>query len=166
MWAMGVGMLVVGLIVGFIIGWFWQKNSSQLVVGDEIKNNSSSTQILAASIVPTLTTIYQQIDVPASVSVDDQKAGNLVFIKHSEVSKPTWIAVREIVGESLGNILGAGMVTSAADDVPVTLLRSTVTGQKYAVFLYQDNGDGEFNSKTDLLVMQNGAPVATTFVAQ
>ena len=165
MWMIGIGMLVAGLIVGFLVGWFWQKSRLGVQVSDDTLNGTSTLEV-ATSTVPALETVYQSIDVPASVSVDDQRAGNLVFIKHTEVAKPTWIAVREIVNDLIGNILGAGMITGVTDDVPVTLLRPTVAGGQYAVFLYQDDGDGQFDSKKDLLVMQNSMPVATTFTAQ
>jgi hypothetical protein len=163
-WLIGAGMLVVGIVVGFLIGWFWQKNDFQAGINN--LQNGTSTAIVSSSTVPALETIYKSVDTPAFVSVDDQRAGTLVFIKHTEVSKPTWITVREIVNGSVGNILGAEMVTSATDDVPVTVLRPTVAGQEYAVFLYQDDGDGQFDFKTDLLVMQNNAPVAAMFTAQ
>ena len=166
-WMIGAGMLVAGLIIGFIVGWFWQKSSSESTFVDDLLNSTSTTtSLIATSTVPALEVTYKTIDMPAFVSVDDQRAGSLVFIKHVEISKPSWIAVREIVNGSIGNILGAEMVASATDDVPVTLLRPTVTGQKYAIFLYQDNGDGQFDSKKDLLVMQNSLPVATMFTAQ
>jgi hypothetical protein len=164
-WMIGGGMLVAGLVVGFLVGWFGQKNMSQVAVVDDLQN-STSTAIVATSTVPALENTYKTIDVLASISVDDQRAGSLVFVKHTEVSKPTWIAVREVVDGSIGNILGAEMVTVATDDVPVTLLRSTVVGGQYAVFLYQDDGNGEFDFKTDLLVTQNNVPVATVFTAQ
>ena len=164
-WTIGAGMLVAGLIIGFAIGWYWQKTSPQLAI-DDAQSTASASLDLATSTLPTLATKYQTIDAPAFVSVDDQRAGSLVFIKHTEASKPTWIAVREIVDGSIGNILGAEMVTGATDDVPVTLLRSTVAGQKYAVYLYQDDGDGQFDFKKDLLITQSGSPVAAEFTAQ
>lgn len=164
-WMVGAGMLVAGLIVGFLVGWFWQKNVTQVNV-EEFQDSATTTDILATSTVPALETVYKTVDEPYFVSVDDQRAGGLVFIKHTEVSKPTWIAVREIVNGAIGNIVGAGMVTGATDDVPVTLLRSTKAGSEYAVFLYQDNGDGQFDFKTDMLVMQNNMPVAAMFTAQ
>lgn len=168
-WTVGAMMLVIGLVVGFVIGWNWQKSASGFPVVDETQSqvSTSTAEVLASSTVPALASTYKTIDEPAFVSVDDQKAGALVFIKHTEVTKPTWIAVRGITTDNaIGNIIGAGMVTSATDDVPVTLLKSTVADQKYAVFLYQDNGDGKFDFKTDLLIMQNSLPVATVFTAQ
>jgi len=168
-WMVGAGMLVVGLIVGFLIGWFWQKNSSQVQVSDnttEGTNNATTTGNTTSGDVPSLVNTYKTIEASASVSVDDQKAGNLVFIKHTETSKPTWITIREILNGSIGNIIGAGMVTAVTDDVPVTLLRPTKAGEKYAVFLYQDNGNGKFDFKTDLLVLSDSKPVAAMFTAQ
>ena len=164
-WMIGAGMLVAGLIVGFLVGWFWQKSTSQALNVEE-EQNGTSTSVLATSTVPVLETTYKTIDASAFVSIDNQRAGSLVFIKHTEVSKPTWIAIREVVNDSIGNVLGAGMVTGATDDVPVTLLRATKAGGEYAVFLYQDDGNGQFDSKKDLLITQNGVPVAAEFVAQ
>ena len=160
-----------GLIVGFLVGWFWHKNSSdQVSVVDDSETSASTTDVTGnvsgSSTVPMLETTYQTIDAPASVSVDDQKAGSLVFVKHTDASKPTWIAVREIVNGSIGNILGAGMVTSTTDDVPVSLLRPTKAGSQYAIFLYQDNGDGTFDSRKDMLIEQGGSPVSAMFTAQ
>lgn len=166
MWMLGAGMLVVGLVAGFVIGWFWQKNGSQVLVAGDIQNSTSTVIVTTTSTVPALETTYQTIDVSATVSVDDQRAGSLVFIKRAEVSKPTWIAIREITNGSIGNILGAGMVTSDTDDVPVTLLRKTKPDGQYAVFLYQDNNDGWFDFKKDLLITQNSLPVAAMFTAQ
>jgi hypothetical protein len=165
-WWIGAGVLVAGLIVGFLVGWFWQKNVSQSAINDEEQGNASTTEVLSTSTVPALATTYQTIVAPAFVSVDDQRAGGLVFVKHVESTNPTWIAVRDIDGQSVGNILGAAMVTGASDDVPVTLLRPTVAGEKYAIFLYQDDGNGQFDFKKDLLIMQNNMPVAAMFTAQ
>ena len=164
-WMIGAGMLVVGLIIGFIIGWFWQKNASEGTLGDDV-NSTLDLSTSTTNVVPTLSTTYKTFEASSTVSVDDQKAGSLVFIKHVDVSSPTWIAVRETVDGAIGNILGAEMVTGATDDIPVTLLRPTKTGEKYAVFLYQDNGDGEFSFKTDSLITNNSVPVATEFTAQ
>jgi hypothetical protein len=164
-WIVGAGMLIVGLILGFSFGKFWQNNAADGWL-NEVKNNVEENDTVASSTVPALGTVYQTIEASSTVSVDNQKAGSLVFIKNTNVTKPTWIAVREVVGDSIGNILGAGMVTGATEDVPVTLLRPTKAGEKYAVFLYQDEGNGQFDFKKDLLVRQNDVPVVAVFTAQ
>ncbi len=168
-WTVGAVMLVVGLVGGFFIGRYWQTvkplvDSDQVNVATSTESTSSSLTSSGAVFAPTNT--YKTINSSSSVSVDDQRAGSLVFIKHAEVSEPTWITIREIVDGSIGNILGAEMVTSPTDDVPVTLLRATVAGKKYAIFLYQDDGNGQFDFKKDFLVMQGQAPVAAMFTAE
>ena len=160
-WTVAAVVLVAGLIVGFLVGWYWPRDGASLTV-DTTNLISTST----VSVVPLPANVYETIEATSSVSVDDQKAGNLVFVKHTEVTKPTWIAVREMLGDVVGNILGAQMITSTSDDVPVTLVRGTVAGGKYAVFLYQDDGNGQFEFKKDLMMEMNGEPVAAIFVAQ
>ena len=166
----GAGMLVVGLVIGFLFGWFWNKSSYKNDLDYTFNPDATSTEVLAsstiASTVPVPQILYQTVSAVASVSVVDQRAGNLVFIQHIDVSAPTWVAVREINDGVVGNILGAEMVTTATDDLPVTLLRSTVAGEKYAIFLYQEDGDGQFDFKKDALVMQDRAPVSAMFTAQ
>lgn len=164
-WMFGAQVLIVGLIAGFLIGWFWHKNTSEIKVSDEAQKSSMASNS-ATSTTPVPEIIYKTIEAPAFVSVDDQRAGGLVFIKHVEAKKPTWIAIRDVEDGEIGNILGAEMITGETDDVPVTLLRQTEAGEKYSVFLYQDEGDGEFDFKTDLLITQNKKPVSATFVAQ
>jgi len=169
-WTVGVGMLVVGLIVGFLFGWYWHKSGDEnALVENGVNNIATSTDltaVLSTSTAPVPQNLYNTVSATDSVLVLDQKAGNLVFIQHIDASVPTWVAVRDVADGVVGNILGAEMITTATDDLPVTLLRSTVVGQKYAVFLYQEDGDGVFNFKKDALVMQSNTPVSAVFTAQ
>ena len=162
-WLTGAGVVVVGLIIGFLAGWFWQQNNSRIRIVDDAPEFLATSTPRSAGLPET---VYQKIDTPAFVAVDDQRAGSLVFIKHTESAKPTWIAVREIIDGKIGNILGAEMVVGNTDDVPVSLLRATKAGEKYAVFLYQENGDGEFGFKTDYLIVNGNTPVSAMFVAE
>lgn len=160
-WMVGGAMLVAGLVIGFLIGWTWKEEKMSI---DDVNKNVVATSTLSA--VPFPAKMYDTVEATSSVAVDDQRAGSLVFVKHTEVSKPTWIAVREMLGDTVGNILGAQMITNTSDDVPVTLVRGTVAGQKYAVFLYQDDGNGQFEFRQDPMVEMDGYPVAAMFAAQ
>ena len=160
-WLVGGAMLAAGLIIGFLIGSTLEKDRAN--VGDSNKGVIATSTL---PIVPMPLKVYETIEATSSVAVDDQKAGNLVFVKHTEVSKPTWIAVREMLGDNVGNILGAQMITNTSDDVPVTLVRGTVAGKNYAVFLYQDDGNGQFEFKKDPMIDMDGTPVAAMFAAQ
>jgi hypothetical protein len=56
-----------------------------------------------------------------------------------------WVAVREVVGDELGNVLGAVRVSGPKSGVSVPLLRATEPGRSYAVQLYRDDGNGAFD---------------------
>ena len=85
-----------------------------------------------------------------AVSVADQKAGNSVMVESVTVPPPgVWVAVRDVVGTDLGNVLGAARVTGPQTNVAIPLLRATVTGMQYAVELYRDSGDMSFDVAGD-----------------
>jgi len=84
------------------------------------------------------------------ISIQDQKAGSYVIIDSVNVPAPgAWVAVKETQGDMLGNVLGANWVPGPATHVTVNLLRDTLPGQTYAVVLYRDDGDGEFDVHKD-----------------
>ena len=161
----GAGMLVVGLVAGFLFGWFGHKNSNGVNDGDVLGDVLGGEVLTSTSTVPVPQNLYKTVSNDASVSALDQKAGNLVFIQHVDTKVPTWVAVREIINGAVENILGAEMVTNPTDDLPVTLLRPAKAGNQYAVFLYEEDGDGEFDFKKDALIVKGEAPVSSLFTA-
>lgn len=81
-----------------------------------------------------------------SVSVSHQSAGNTVVVESVTVPPPgVWVAVREVVDDELGNVLGAVRVSGPKSGVSVPLLRATEPGRSYAVQLYRDDGNGVFD---------------------
>jgi hypothetical protein len=56
-----------------------------------------------------------------------------------------WVAIREVSGRDLGNVLGAVRVVGPHTSVVVPLLRATEPNRSYAVQLYRDDGDGAFD---------------------
>jgi hypothetical protein len=85
------------------------------------------------------------------ISVTDQAPGSSATVQAVNVNANVWVAVVEVKGGSLGNVLGARFVTAPATDVVVPLLRPTVPGSTYAVVLYRDNGDRSFSLASDSL---------------
>jgi len=80
------------------------------------------------------------------ISVAAQAAGTEVIIGSVSVPSPgVWLAVREFVGENLGNVLGAARAGTPRTEVVVPLLRATLPGRAYAVELYRDDNNGEFD---------------------
>ena len=71
----------------------------------------------------------------------------MVTVESVTVPPPgVWVAVREMNGNELGNVLGAAWVNGPKSEVSVSLLRATKPGSSYAVQLYRDDGTGVFDS--------------------
>lgn len=105
----------------------------------------------------TVTTTLQN----ESVRADDQPAGDAVVIAKMNLTRSTWIAVRD--GKS---IMGARRFEPGVTTGTVNLLRNTAAGQQYTVLMYVDDGDKAFDMHKDMLVVNaTGAPVGDTFSA-
>lgn len=99
-----------------------------------------------------------------SVSVEDQKAGNSVFIKSVAFVESGWVAIHEDLNGTPGNILGARRFNAGKSDGIVELLRNTIAGNKYYTILHRDDGDGEFDHTKDFVIYDSEEnPVSVTF---
>ena len=150
--------LVAGLIIGFVAG----RSSG------ESNSIESNTEQQKESIVFDHTKEVVTKDVQKQegeyISVQDQVAGETVDIASVKVSLDGWLAVREVVGGQMGNILGAvRLSTGSYQDVTVDLLRPTISENEYSVVIYRDNGDKEFDQNFDSLVIDGNDPVSSLF---
>lgn len=85
----------------------------------------------------------------SAISVADQPAGDSVIVESVTVPPPgVWVAVREVIGGSLGNVLGAARVGGPRSQVVISLLRATEPGRAYAIELYRDDESGAFDPAT------------------
>lgn len=144
---------VAGVMLGalFVGAWSFGKNSVLM---------SASSSILTASI--------EKDSAPESgaVSVAWQPAGSEVVVESVTVPPPgVWVAVREMNGDDLGNVLGAARVSGPRSPVSVQLLRATEPGRPYVVELYRDDGDGTFDITVNSVYVDfdTGAPVIVHF---
>lgn len=81
-----------------------------------------------------------------AVAVLSQPAGSSVRVESLTVPPPgVWVAIREVVGKELRNVLGAVRIGGPKTDFSVPLLRDTLPGRTYAIELYRDDGSGSFN---------------------
>jgi len=81
-----------------------------------------------------------------AVSVTNQNAGNTVVVESITVPPPgVWVAVREVQGNTLGNVLGAARASGPRSNFSVPLLRATEPGRSYAIELYRDDNGGAFD---------------------
>lgn len=148
---------LTSLVSGFVLG--------VLFIGGWYTINDSSFSILSAShpLTPS-----QDTSLPKSgaLFVMNQSAGSEVTIESLTVPPPgVWVAVREVNGIELGNVLGAGRVNGPRSKITIPLLRATEPRQQYAVELYRDDGNGVFDLSTDSVYVDfaTGAPVIEYF---
>jgi len=117
---------------------------------------------------PSSTTSSVKSDVSESrlLSVADQSAGSEVMVASVATASPgVWVAVRETVGETLGNVLGAARVGGPRENVVVSLLRATEPSRTYALQLYRDDNNGTFDLKMNSVYVdfETGSRVVVYF---
>lgn len=102
-----------------------------------------------------------------AVSVADQHAGPDVIVESVTVPPPgVWVAVHEMNVGNLGNVLGAVRVVGPHTNISVSLLRATEPGRSYAVELYRDDNNGEFDPSVNSVYVDfdTGARVVSYFM--
>ena len=101
-----------------------------------------------------------------AISVADQPSGDAVLVESVTVPPPgIWIAVREVQGNDLGNVLGAVRVGGPKSNFSIPLLRATESGRSYAVQLYRDDGGETFDPAVNSVYVDfdTGARVVAYF---
>lgn len=171
--------LIIGLIIGFAGGAYWYKgkmvrsdSANKMDVSEnkddnkvDVMETSSTTEVMEKT-EPSTTIVSTVVDT-SIVAAPNQKAGDTVLVNKVVSGAEVWVAVREDREGLMGNILGAKKVgAGTSESVVVELLRPTVSNAKYYVVLYRDNGDGAFDSKTDVLVESDGSTIISTFRTQ
>lgn len=129
--------------------------------------SDSSTSTVKETTVTTATSASKLAQAKSGrIGVSNQTAGAVVMIDSIDVPPPgVWVAVREVVGTELGNVLGAARARSATTSLAVSLLRETVPQREYAVVLYRDDGDDLFTLSGDSVYVdfETGASVIASF---
>lgn len=154
-----VGWLAVGVVAGVVIAWGATTalrggtNAGSTLAGENAGSTSStSTQAAATSSLVTV--------------ASPQKAGDTVAVGGINVAAPTWVVVYESRGGTPGNVLGAALFFPGTESGSVSLLRNTTAGQTYFVTERKDNGDHQYSSAKDALVLgADGQPSWATFTA-
>ena len=100
-----------------------------------------------------------------SVTVADQPASASVTLDSATYPvSEGWIGVREYNNDQLGCILGVVRFSESQELVPseITLQRTTIPGNRYAVVIFTEDGDRSFNLANDVQIDE----IFATFVAQ
>lgn len=147
------GSFIAGVMLGAAVvgAWFF--------AGDTRLLSLTSSSLFATS-------TSSSLPESGAVSVSDQPAGPDVIVESITVPPPgVWVAVREVNGADLGNVLGAARVVGPHGNVTVTLLRPTEPKRSYAVQLYRDDNNGAFDPSVNSVYVDfdTGARVVAYF---
>jgi len=169
---------VVGLLIGGMLVWAFSGPSAEAPVednddateqssdqnetsgeNDDTTDESSSEEEGTETPQPELQVGNGEIvvpDQPASASVELESATYPV--------SEGWIGVRQYNNDQLGYILGVVRFSESQGLIPseITLQRSTTPGDRYAVVIFTEDGDFDFNLAGDVQI----DTIFDTFTAQ
>lgn len=146
-WALLTAGVLAGVILGYAIF------GDQTVLAPISRPNSNKTSALdktatgekkeAAAGVP-------KID-STQINVAEQIPGDVVLVKSVAMETAGWVAIHDDAAGLPGNILGAYYLPAGIhEDQQIPLLRSLAEDHSYIAVIHNDNGDKEFDYKTDL----------------
>lgn len=119
--------------------------------GDSDSNTNTETSSETMAEAPAAELVVGE----GSVVVTDQPAGTSVTLESATYPvSEGWIGVREYNNEQLGYILGVVRFSEAQGLVPaeIVLQRATTPGNEYAVVIFTEDGDYDFNLGTDVQI--------------
>ena len=134
----------IGFVIGVALVGAWDIES-------RLEERSGALPAPVATSTESSATSTATVASSGLLKVTDQAAGASVRVNEVSARANVWVAVVEVKGGTLGNVLGASYVTAPASNIDVALLRPTSSGSTYAVVLYRDNGDREFSLANDSL---------------
>jgi len=145
---------VAGIMLGALMAgaWFWRGDSALMTFSSPPPLATSTAESIAPE--------------NGTLSVANQVSGDAVVDESDTVPPPgVWVAVREIHGTDLGNVLGAARAGGPQSAFVISLLRATVPGRSYAVELYRDDGGDVFNPSANSVYIDfdTGAPAIVYF---
>ena len=154
-----VSILSIGFGIGFALAAAWF-----LGAPDAVQNLSNTTHIPREE---ELVSIPQETD--RFLTVPTQPAGSTVMLNMTTVPELNiWVAVHEMLGNELGNVLGAARIRDSSPTITIPLLRDTESGRLYSIVLYRDNGDNLFSRTDDSVYIdfETGKRVSKSFRTQ
>ncbi len=124
-------LVLAALAVGGAL--WWKQNSLQ---------NTSNLGAVGAAVQPVPTE-------PASLVVDDQFPGPLVFVSEVKLPGGGWVVIHREEDGAPGTIAGAGYFDKDVMTGEVNLSAASREGERYYAVVYHDDGDLKFNPSLD-----------------
>lgn len=153
---------VVGLLIGGMLVWAFSGPSTEaptnteIEVTEEAPADTNETESNTVSETGDQTVEQQTLPVgDGDIVVNNQPAGTSVTLERATYPvSEGWIGVREFNNEQLGFILGVVRFSESQGLVPeeIILQRSTTPGRDYAVVIFTEDGDFDFNLGTDMQI--------------
>ena len=159
---------VVGLLIGGLLVWAFSGPAEEKEAADksddvkteeaadmdddstEATTDSSTTEATAeVEVKPTLSVGEGKI------VVNDQPASSAIMLESATYPvSEGWVGIRTYENDQLGYILGVVRFSEEQGLVPnqIVLQRPTTAGKEYAVVVYKENGDLEFNLAEDVQI--------------
>lgn len=163
---------VVGLLIGGMLVWAFSGSPSEAPKDTNKDTEETSTETTNEDSSKTdETSAVSETEAPklsvgdGKIVVKDQPASAAIVLDSATYPVGEgWVGVREFNNEQLGYILGVVRFSESQGLVPseITLQRSTTAGRQYAVVVYTENGDFDFNLANDVQI----DTVYSTFTAQ
>ncbi len=170
---------VVGLLIGGLLVWAFsspaddhkeaEKKSTSTSAAMTDKKDAESTSSTESE--PVTTTESEEAPRPVlavgegKISVGNQAAARTVSLAGATYPVAEgWVGVRDYQNDRLGGLLGVVRFSESQGLVPseITLQRPTTAGNQYAVVVYQENGDRQFNLAEDVQI----DTIFSTFTAE
>jgi len=167
---------VVGLLIGGMLVWAFSgpsvdapadrddQDSEETMDEDNDGEMEMEDEMDSVDEVENVPTPELQVG-DGEVSVPDQAASRSIELESATYPvSEGWIGVREFNNNQLGFILGVVRFSESQGLIPseITLQRSTTPGSRYAVVIYEEDGDFDFNLAGDVQI----DTIFDTFTAQ
>ena len=167
---------VVGLLIGGMLVWAFSgpsvdapveerdQTDSEETMNDDEQMDTDDTEMDDVDEVDTVEAPELQVG-DGEVVVPDQPASRSIELESATYPvSEGWIGVREFNNDQLGFILGVVRFSESQGLIPseITLQRSTIPGNRYAIVIYEENGDFDFNLAEDVQI----DTIYDTFTAQ
>jgi hypothetical protein len=169
---------VVGLLIGGLLVWAFSGPADDSTTKTSATEDETSveTEGEMSDEVETTTeaeteTTESEVERPVlsvgegRIVIADQEASASVSLESATYPvSEGWVGVRDYQGEQLGALLGVVRFSEEQGLVPteVVLQRPTTAGREYAVVVYRENGDRQFNLAEDVQI----DTIFATFTAQ
>jgi hypothetical protein len=165
---------IVGLLIGGLLVWAFSgpveepkdeestDTPKEQVAEDNTNNKGGETEETKTTDVVETEVVKATLPVgEGKISVADQAAS--LEVKLDSATYPVsegWVGVRDYSDGKLGGLLG--VVRFSEEPSQIVLQRATKSGNEYAVVVYKENGDRQFNLAEDAQVGE----VYSTFTAK